>query len=178
MTAVPAQRFQIVVGHSQYMLRGLDADEQEAPYHGGNGLIWVNRTGDGAVVMTGLDTGDLPITIQVLNAAPELDLEPWDDVVEVSMTITGPDLTILSPYEIEGVHRTVTLPAASQEPRSYRLQVHARGRDQGREAFEVDTDEGDETVEQHQILIWPAPPAEEARIKLTDTVGQEIRGDN
>jgi hypothetical protein len=69
----------------------------------------------------------------------------------------------------------IALPAQPGQQRSYRLRVHARGRDHGRQVAIIDTAVGDEPVEEHQILIWPAPPTPEERLKLTDTVGEQIR---
>lgn len=162
------------VSYAQYHVQGLDADLGEPEYVGGNGLVWVNQRGDAAVVMTGVNDGDLAATVGVLDSGPDADLAAWDDVVEVSMAITGSELWIIGPMDTESTSR-VALPAASGETRPYRVRVHARGRDRGREVMYVDADAGEEIVEQHMILIWPAPTAPEIRWKLTDAVGAETR---
>ncbi|MBD2900541.1 hypothetical protein amrb99_95460 [Actinomadura sp. RB99] len=40
---------------------------------------------------------------------------------------------------------------------SYRLRFHARGRDAGTEAEFISADDGQDMVEEHLVLIWPAP---------------------
>lgn len=162
------------VMYSQYILEEADGELGEAPFAGGNGLIWVDPKGGAAVVMTGLDNGALPVTVEVLDHEPPPELQAWDDVVEVSMTITGDGFTLYGPPFLERA-QGVSLPAAPGQTRSYRLRVHALGRDRGREVFSVDTQAGEETVETHQILLWPAPHAPDTHWKLTDNVGAEIR---
>jgi hypothetical protein len=168
---VETTRLLLTVGYSQYVLQGLDCELGEAPYAGGNGLVWVN---DGtAVVMTGLDNGDLPVTVTVTDSQPALDLDRWDDVVEVSMTVPGNVLALYAPTMPPD--NSVALPAGPDETRSYRVRVHARGRDRGREVEYVVAADGDELVEEHAVIIWPAERAPETRWKLTDEVGAEIR---
>lgn len=164
-------RLLLIIGYSQYVLQGLDCELGEVPYAGGNGLVWAE---DGtAVVMTGLDNGDLPVTVTVTDSQPPLDLDGWDDVVEISMTVPGDALALYAPTMPP--ESSVALPAAPDEVRSYRVRVHARGRDRGREVEYVVAADGDELVEEHAILIWPAERAPETRWKLTDEVGAEIR---
>jgi hypothetical protein len=159
------------ISYSQYTLEGGGWDPDLVPYAGGNGLVW--GTNAAAVVMTGLDSGHVPVTFGVGDKAPALDLDSWDDVVEVSVMITDGRLMVCSP---PGDHLDeVPIPKAEQEAHAYRVRVHARGRDAGREAEFIDADEGQEMVEEYQVLFWPAPLAPELRYKLTDEVGAEIR---
>ncbi|MFI0790923.1 hypothetical protein ACH4Q6_35710 [Streptomyces lydicus] len=53
----------------------------------------------------------------------------------------------------------------------YRVRVHARGRDQGQDLLIVE----DDPVEEHLILVWPAPPTPETVHKLSDAYGALIR---
>lgn len=166
------QSLVVNVGYSQYTLEWADWDPNAPHFKGGNGLVWV--TDGRIVIVTGLDNGDVPIQFTTTDTAPPQDLEPWDDVVEVSATISGTSVSVFVP---DGVHiGDIDLPIDPSGEHSYRLRVHVRGRDRGREVFSVDTDAGDEAVEDHQILIWPAARAPEIRWKLTDQVGAEIRG--
>ncbi|MGK5554745.1 hypothetical protein ACSNOI_24320 [Actinomadura kijaniata] len=157
------------ISYSQFSLDGGGWDPDQVDYTGGNGLLW---SGESAlVVFTGLDTGHVPLSITVTQQAPPPELDGWDEVVEVSLAVTDDTLVLCSPAG-EFQHE-VTLPATGQ--RSYRVRVQARGRDAGREAQFINADDAEPMVEEYQILLWPAPPAPEARLKLTDAVGADNR---
>jgi hypothetical protein len=162
------------VSYSQYTLEGGGWDPDLVEYSGGNGLVW--STAEAAVVLTGIDTGHLPVSIVVNSREPVLELEPWDEVVEVSIMISNGTLVVCSP--VGEYLDEVDLGADADDPSAYRLRVHARGRDKGREAFSVDADKGDTMVEYHHIVLWPAPIAPETRLKLTDQIGMDLRGAN
>ncbi|WP_433177351.1 hypothetical protein [Actinoallomurus sp. CA-150999] len=163
---------QVEVSHGQYILQGPDAQLGNPVFKGGNGLVWA---GEGtAVVMTGQDDGTIALTIDTLAVEPEPSLEGWDDVVDTSITITGDTLTIYGPVYLDDA-TVIPLPATTAQTGTYRLRVHVRGRDEGREAGEVYADEGEQILEHHLVLIWPAPHAPDTPLKLTDGVGAEIR---
>ena len=106
-------------------------------------------------VITGMYGFDLPLTVEVLDAEPAADLATWQEVSEASVVLTGPKLTITS-VEMDQVD-VFPLPAGPGQTRSYRVRVHATGRDEAREAGDVSADEGDPLVESHFIQVWPAP---------------------
>jgi hypothetical protein len=160
----------VYVSHGQYLLHGLDADLDDAPYGGGNGLVWVNEEGDGAIVMTGMIDGELTVAVDLLDSEPATDLAAWDDVVEVTMTVPDTAMWIRGPESTEG---EIALPEAPAGQGSFRVRVHVRGRDQSRE--EQYSEARDGSAEEHLILIWSAPPAPEIGWKLTDEVGAEVR---
>lgn len=130
------------VSYSQYLLQSQDAELTDAPYAGGNGLIWVDPAGNSAVVMTGTDTGGISLTIDILNSPPAATVDGWDDIVEVSTQFTGDGIAVYGPTDTEGGHE-ITLPAGPDQPRWYRLRIHARGRQQGRQVQFVDTAAGE-----------------------------------
>jgi hypothetical protein len=165
---------QLTISHSQYYLEGGYGERGEPPFAGGNGLIWVSDDRSAAVVMTGIEDGDLPVTVEILEAEPPQDLADWDEVVEVSLIFTGDTLALSTVPDVDSPTK-LTLPATQEQTQSYRVRVHARGRDEGAEAGMVFADEGDVLVEDHRVSLWPAPPAPEARLKLTDEVGADIR---
>ncbi|MEU0250885.1 hypothetical protein ABZ192_42705 [Streptomyces sp. NPDC006235] len=59
---------------------------------------------------------------------------------------------------------------ASQGPGSYRLRVHARGRDRA-----VDQTVVDEVVESYLIQSWPAAHQDALLVKATDAYGSQVR---
>ena len=172
------QAFQVEVSHGQFILEGLDADLAEPQYTGGNGLVWASQPPpDGtqgstaAVVMTGTFYGTVPVTAAVHDRAPEPGTGAWDEVVEVSVTVTGSTLYVYAPAGPEQAAE-VTLPASPGQARSYRLRVHARGRDHSEDPPGAS---GMRSTEEYLVLIWPAPPAPETCLKLTDNTGAHIR---
>ncbi len=164
-------RLRINARYGQYFIEGRNCDVGSPTPQGGNGLIWV--THGAAAIQTGLDTGDLPLTVTVTDQEPPLEADEWEEIVEVSMVIPGNGLAVYAPGDLP--EAGVGLPAGEDETRAWRLRVHARGRDAGRDAEFIDADAGEEMVEEHAIQLWPAPPAPELRHRLTDQVGAEIR---
>ncbi len=122
-----------------------------------------------AIVITGTQFGNVEVTVQAGESDPGLDTAPWDDVTEISLS-GGPGSLGVSvtsggqgPYELQ----YLTPPGAG----SYRVRVHARGRDAGAARDVVNG----RPVEEHLIQIWPAPPAPETIHKTTDQVGAGYR---
>ncbi|MEV0405883.1 hypothetical protein [Actinoallomurus sp. NPDC050550] len=160
-------RLRLPIGYSQFTLEGGGWDPDQVAYTGGNGLAWA--TDAAVVVMTGVDSGHVPVTIGIGDRRPVPDLDKWDEAVEVGITVAESTLVICSPPG--ECLEEVPIPAGT-----YRMRIHARGRDAGREAQFIDNDAGEPMVEEHLILLWPAALAEEERLKATDTVGAENRG--
>jgi hypothetical protein len=123
------------------------------------GLIQVDSQRHSANVYTGMLQGDVPVTIESLDATPaEPPLDGWDAVVEVSMVFN-------KPVHLEDHINETSIPLpilhGPGEGRSYRLRVHARGQQQAAARQEVlETDEG-YPVEEHLLQFWPAPIGEE-----------------
>jgi hypothetical protein len=77
---------QFDISHSQYYLVEMNCMEatRDDMYVGFNGLISAHEFI--AIIMTGTENGHVSITADWRETEPPLDLAPWDDVVEVSMT--------------------------------------------------------------------------------------------
>ncbi|TMR40881.1 hypothetical protein [Actinomadura geliboluensis] len=157
-----ASNLRVSVG---YWLEWTEWDPGAIPFTGGNGPVWVSS--GRLVVITGVDSGDIGVEIEVTDQPPPPDLDDWDDAVEVSADITTIALTLSVPVGIPVTE--LRLPA----PGPYRFRVHARGRDAGQDAGQdaeyIDADEGDAMVEHHKIQIWPALPAAETWFRAVQT---------
>lgn len=119
-----------------------------------NGLVGAGDP-DGVYVHLARRSGGSHVQVVLSSAAPPLADGPWEDVVEVSLTI---------PSEI-GVRVTswagesswpLELPAGS-----YRLRVSARGRDAGAADEFVD-----QVVDHYLLQLWPSPPEPDAIIRV------------
>lgn len=130
-----------------------------------NGLVGANY--GGAVVLTGINSGWVNVTVELLDAAPDsVDLDDWDEVVEVSVDSEDGELIVHGlaedpPPEFPEL--------AHAGPGLYRLRVHARGRDT------LAHGNSEEPVEDYKISVWPAPEAAETVYKQSDDYGQEMR---
>ncbi|MFF1872340.1 hypothetical protein [Kitasatospora herbaricolor] len=158
------------VSHSQYWIseiNGFPDDFTSDMYTGFNGLISLPAVtlGSFAIVMTGTETGNISVDVDWTETEPPLDLDAWEEVVEVSMEFEEEPGLVFGP---SGASSEV-LPQLA--PGWYRIRVHARGRDEGHTLRTV----SDDPVEEHLITAWPAPPGPEIRHKLTDAYGAEIR---
>ncbi len=135
---------------------------------GASGLVGISP--GLAIVITGTQFGDVSLTVQACDSDPGLDSGPWDEVVEVSVIsgAGGQGLGILSDGQGPGELQDLTPPGAG----SYRIRVHAQGRDAGAGEDVVDG----RPVEEHLVQIWAAPAAAEIIHKVTDDYGEGFRG--
>lgn len=130
-----------------------------------NGLV-VTAPGI-AFIYTGIHTGNVTIQGEVYSQAPALDLDSWEEVVEVSLEATTEGRVIACGLGSDGPEE---LPVFSpQGPGHYRIRVHARGRDTAVDMTPL------EPVEDYLIQSWPAPPAPDVAHKHTDAYGAERR---
>ncbi|PZG20614.1 hypothetical protein [Nonomuraea aridisoli] len=133
----------------------------------GNGLIVVDDEPDGATILTGIAIGAVDVEVQLTDAPPGLDLDSWEEVVEVSIESTTGSLIVCG---LDG--DLPDLPNLAHHGSGfYRLRVHARGRD-------TDPDGSANTplpFEHYLIISWPAPSAPEQAFKHTDAFGRERR---
>lgn len=118
---------------------------------------------DAAVISTGIHTGVVNVTTEArLTPPPSVELDAWDEVVEVSVEMTGGDarLAVLMAAVPDSYGR-LTLAG----PGPYRLRAHARGRDVAIDGT------ADEPFEDYRLALWPAPPAAQVIHKETDRYG-------
>lgn len=129
-----------------------------------NGLVF-SLPGQ-TVICTGISMGWANVSVQVCWHPPEqVDANAWDEIVEHTVeTATGlmrvtsvmsdaPDLPLLTP----------------QGPGTYRVRVHARGRDIAPDGVAF------EPAEDYLLIVWPAEPQPEEVHKQTDRYGAELR---
>lgn len=157
---------ELSMSHAQFVIRDWNYHEPlRTRLAGANGLVGTNSRG--AVVLTGIHTGRINLTVELTDSAPQpVDLPNWDDVVEVSVNSDDGELIACGIMQ----DPPAGLPELSHAgPGPYRLRAHARGRDTAPGASP------DEPVEDYKISIWPAPATAETVYKQTDTRGQEIR---
>lgn len=166
---MPVVTMRLHVADGQYCISDDDPDREFAlPDPGGaSGLAGVSP--GLAIVITGTQFGNVSVSVQAGESDPGLDTGRWDEVVEVSV-VSGPGgqgLSVGSGGDIPYEFLHLTPPGAG----SYRVRIHARGRDAGARKDVVE----DRPVERHLIQIWPAPPAPEIIHKTTDELGAGYR---
>ena len=133
-----------------------------------NGLVAVNDLG--GVVLTGLHTGPVLLEASTHDSEPPPDEgSEWDEIVEVPFHPATAVLT-MSPWADTDEDNPAVEFAG---PDTYRLRVHAQGRDAG---WKVDNLPSDATpVERYLIQSWRAPSAPERILKQNDEAGREWR---
>jgi hypothetical protein len=141
-----------------------DGTSRPAALDWSNGLV---SSQPGQVTFwTGIHTGTVHVRVDVRRHPPtKVDADAWDEVVEHSViSVTGtmrlasvmntaPDMPALTPFG----------------PGSYRLRVHARGRDTAPDGAPS------EVVENYLFIIWPSEQAPDCIHKHTDQVGADLR---
>jgi hypothetical protein len=165
---VPVVTKRLHVADGYYWISVDPGQEFVVPDPGGaNGLVGVAP--GLAMVVTGTQFGNVSVGVQAGESDPGLDIGQWDEVVEVSL-VSGPDgegLSVTSDGDESHEFLHLTPPGAG----SYRVRVHARGRDAGADRDVV----SGRPVEEHLIHIWPAPEAPETVHKTTDEIGAGYR---
>ncbi|MFJ3658434.1 hypothetical protein ACIPPR_34690 [Streptomyces nigra] len=129
-----------------------------------NGLV---RVTDGVtVVMTGIHTGDVGVTVTLHRAEPPPSEEDWQEIVEISTHAPSGELMVRGMMD----DLDEELPVLSFDgPGDYRLRIHARGRDTA-----VDL-APDEVTEWYLIQAWPSPSQETTVLRQTDNYGAAVR---
>ncbi|MFE9112258.1 hypothetical protein ACFYN9_21930 [Streptomyces collinus] len=155
--------------HAEYHLfqvtdpHGPVADDLDASLTG-----LVSADGGTIEVTTGIHTGDVYVTVEPYAQAPET-AHGWEEIAEISCHSPSGEL-LVTPF----MDDPADLPSlASQGPGSYRLRVHARGRDRA-----VDQTVIDEVVESYLIQSWPATDVvgqDALLVKATDAYGAQVR---
>lgn len=129
-----------------------------------NGLVQVT---DGVtIVLTGIHTGDVDVTVTLHEAEPALDSGGWQECVEISAHSASGDLMVRGLMD----DLDEELPVLSfSGPGDYRLRVHARGRDTA-----VDL-APDEVTEWYLVQAWPAPVQPARVLSQSDAYGASVR---
>lgn len=155
----------LAVQDGQYAIWDGVSDLSPPEPGGGNGLV---GSAPGLVVaITGTQFGNIRLQVQVSGTEPDLDLDRWDEVAEVSIGTDAGPLSVSSGGQGPRQWSDLT----DGQPGSYRIRVHARGRDAGAAEDVV----ARTPVEEHLVQIWPASPAPAVIHKITDKVGAQLR---
>jgi hypothetical protein len=165
---VPRYSGQVHASRHQYYLT--DSEQSPYPPYRGpsNGLVYVAE-GGGIQLLTGANTGRIALTVDLLDGAPPVAYDEWDEIVEVNYASGTGDARILS-FPARPV-RDIP-PVTHAGPGDYRIRVHARHRDDPRNRLAATV------AEQHHFAVWPASdrqPAPTILHKLTDDFGRQWR---
>jgi hypothetical protein len=149
-----------VVGHRFALLEDghVGAGDPEVDFSG-NGLV--AAVPGGAVIRTGVDSGEVRIVLGVEESEPppEEFTQIWDEIVDISWRAEVGGASVG-----DGPHlRRATPPW----PGDYRLRVRARGRDETQ----------DRGAEWYELTVWKAPWAPEVVHLRTDRLGHRLRGE-
>jgi hypothetical protein len=148
--------------HLQYQIvagEGLDTEEPmlSAP----NGLAELRRSH--VTVICGTHYGPIALHVERHDAAPRLD-EAWDEILEFSVDVAE-TLTV-----VELMGGGPELPPLVESAGTWRLRLHARGRDAGRDAQDPYG-----LYESHALLLWPAAPRPVQVLRTSDLFGRSWR---
>ncbi|MFI7230593.1 hypothetical protein ACIBO5_45925 [Nonomuraea angiospora] len=159
-------RSHVWLSYHQIHLRALDEPLPRYPAAFPNGLIALDEEPDGATILTGISMGLADVTVQLAGASPPLDLDSWDEVVEVSIESTTGSLYVCG---LDGDLPKDLPNLATGGEGFYRLRVHAVGRD-------TNVDGTARTPTEHYLIIsWPASPESEIVYKTSDAYGERVR---
>ena len=123
-----------------------------------------------ALICTGIDRGPVTVTAEARNTAPDLTtIHDWDDVAEISLTAPTGRLAVHPLLYLPG-ETPPELPVLSPNgPGTYRIRIHARGRDEHYDQV------ADTPTEEYHLTCWPAPPTGPLIIRATDHCGYSMR---
>jgi hypothetical protein len=134
---------------------GFDGDFERFFAGQSNGLVGA-ASGQGLYLNIARRSGGSPMRIVLLDGAPALDPDQWEDIVEVSITIPVGTSPRWSTWAGEDGG------PLDLNPGTYRVRTSARGRDAGR-----DGEFADGAVDFYLLEIWPAPARPDSIIRST-----------
>ncbi|MCM8556155.1 hypothetical protein ACIQFU_12105 [Streptomyces sp. NPDC093065] len=144
----------------------LTDSQQSAPmgFTPQNGLVF-SQPGQ-AAICTGISMGWVNVSVQARRHPPShVDADDWEEVVDHTVTTTTGTLRVTSTMD-----DAPDLPPLTEHgPGTYRLRVHARGRDTDPDGAPEDA------VEDYLLVAWPAEAQPDQIHKRTDHYGAELR---
>ncbi|MEU9111736.1 hypothetical protein AB0D04_08085 [Streptomyces sp. NPDC048483] len=152
------------VAYGQMYIDGrTEAEAEEDPEAGLHECFMGQRSGlCGAAVpghlllLTGLHTGSVPLTVELHGREPSVDFDGWEDIVETPFR-AAEEGAYLVPWEGEGW--SLGLPAGT-----YRVRYHCRGMDEARGG---DRWEDEPVLDEYLLQFWPAPQERDRIVKQT-----------
>ncbi|MEV0589762.1 hypothetical protein [Nonomuraea sp. NPDC050310] len=154
-------RADVHVSHHQMLVN--DQPGAEHPSHVPNGLT-ASAPG-AAVILTGIHTGLVDVTVQLADARPASTAQGWDEVEEVEL------ISFTGETRVAGLmgHLPQALPNLTPHgPGRYGMRVHARGRDIDPSAVP------NVPFEFYLLTIWPIEVGPKACAKLGVGVAHEL----
>ena len=128
-------------------------------------------------LVTGLHTGHVGFTVDVLDAPPPLD-DTWEEAVEVSFFVGYIDPDPIEDTDVEFMDDPDAMVALMEwggefyelplSPGNYRVRYCARGMQLGRDRDTLLCDE--ETIDFYSLVFWPAEAAPDCVIKQTSEI--------
>jgi len=143
--------------HQFTISSGYGPDE---PVLDGSACLLRFPTATRVAVMSGVATGPVTVHTQALSQAPTAVADGWQDVAEVSLVV-GEDPLVVGGWNL-ALGEDERLDVAG--PGTYRVRVHANGRDTDYDAAVF------EPVEQYVVQAWPAPYAPLATLRASSDV--------
>lgn len=135
---------------------GCDPVLLEESLHGqSNGICGASVPG-GLMLMAGLHTGIVGLTVEVLDTEPRLSDE-WEEVVEVSFQFLAPGVVL---RDWDG-NKVCDIPLVN---RSYRVRFSAKNYGV---AEDLGRFEDEDPMEKYLLQFWPAPAAPDVVIRQT-----------
>ncbi|SEL81534.1 hypothetical protein [Rhodococcus maanshanensis] len=139
-------RYELFADYFQFYLQDEATDGDLSDAWTDEAVARMLAVGDGAVGVGTARNMDVPVTVELLDAEPALDLADWDHATECSLQVRGDKLVIAG--------CTDYLPDAARipiAPGSYRVRVYYGGLD----TLSEDGLEGDD---RYHLRLWPAAP--------------------
>jgi len=139
---------------------GRDTFDAEVSFRGQmNGLCGATIP-DKLYLTTGLHTGDVYLSVDVLNNPPSLD-QSWEEIIEVPFVMNSEEVTLFDWYG----QCVCEIPLS---PGTYRVRYCARGMEQGHEIDTILEDE--EPVDFYNLAFWPAELTPDTVLKQTSEI--------
>lgn len=126
----------------------------------------VEARDDEVRLSTGLATCvRMPLTVEVHDTDPGTPAGEWEDVAESSLTVHTDDFHTVEITDVPSVR----LPLGADGAATYRVRVHAHGRD-----LEYDGSAGDPAGERYLVQLWSAAHAPDRVVRLSDAARHRL----
>ncbi|TYB62799.1 hypothetical protein FXF51_25635 [Nonomuraea sp. PA05] len=157
-------RAEVYVSYHQLLIQ--EQGDEVAPFDVPNRLT-ASAPG-AAVILTGLHTGVVDVTVRLVDAPPTEPDEPsggWDEVHDVQLVSFTGEMRLGG----FGMGLADSLPVLTAHgPGRYGMRVHARGRDVAEDAV------SGVPAEFYQVTVWPIDVGPQAHARLGIGVAQEL----
>ncbi|MGW1193576.1 hypothetical protein [Streptomyces sp. NPDC002559] len=134
--------------------KGLDKRMERALDHACKNAGLIGSSEDTACVLAGINCGTIMLSVLRTDTDPGPDPAPWDETEETDLTSSTGDFrySALMGNTGEDPQEPYETNLAHAGPGTYRLRLHARGRDTNPDGVQDD----DEPIAEHYLLqVWP-----------------------